>query len=103
MSTGMMDSPLGELKCQHRWQTGPDLTIPRTPGVDPDQAQDGDTLGIETGWCQRCGAARLRYYSLESDYAISGWSRAESWEELVLGRPLKEHELESARKHLVLN
>ena len=102
MATEMLNSPLGALKCQHRWKSGPDLPMPRTPNADPDQAQDGDTLGIETGWCSRCGAARLRYYSLKTDYAYGRWSLAESWEEIILGRPLKEQELEKAHK-LVLN
>ena len=107
MSTGTLDSPLGELKCQHRWKSGPDLVYPRTPYNDAkrneNDAIDCAAHGIETSWCSRCGAARLRFYSREHDYAFGGWSHAESWKELVLGRPLDEHEIDKARRALVLN
>ena len=64
---------------------------------------DDTKLGVETGICRRCGCARLRYYDLESDFAVSRWMMADSFTEIVLGRPLDEHERERMLAGMVLN
>lgn len=41
---------------------------------------------------RRCGAAQLRLFSLEHDWAVAAWSYVDSMQHVVLGRTLDEHE-----------
>ena len=100
----MSTSMLGPVKCQHRWKTGPEISYPsRLPSLAPNDEDKGRDLGIETGVCRRCGAARLRFFSLEHDWAVSGWGYAASMKELILGRPLDEFETKKMLLNVVLN
>ena len=104
MSYGTLNSRLGEVRCQHRWETGPEFPYPypRTPSLAQDE-DEGGSLGTETGWCRRCGMARLRLFDRERDFAVSSWSHVASWEHLILGRPLDEFENRKTLANMVLN
>ena len=103
MSTGTLNSPLGHVTCKHRWETGPELPWPRMPTASPTADKTDAKLGVETGICRRCGCARLRFYDLESDYAVSRWSVTRDFTEIMLGRLLDEHDRERMLTGMVLN
>ncbi len=74
-----------------------------TASPQADNADLHTKLGVETAICRRCGCARLRYYDLESDYAVSRWSMTRDFTEIMLGRLLDEHERGRMLAALVLN
>ena len=97
-----MATSLGKVKCQHRWTKPQYRPYPSLPTLLPDDdEQEYPDMQIEWGTCRRCGGARVRLYVRE--YVCSGWSYAESLTELLLGRPLNEHELRHAQQTIILN
>ncbi len=97
MSTDTL-GPLGPVRCQHRWTPGPDLPYPQTP-----DSGDMKEFLIETAWCKRCCGARLRLKSTEREHVVSSWDYADSMTDILLGRPLEEHETQRVAKSVALN
>ena len=99
MTTGM----LGRIRCLHRWTKAQYRPYPSLPMLLPDDDEQEYYANLQIEWatCKRCGGARLRLYA--SEYTCSGWSYAESLTELLLGRPLNDHELQHAQQTIILN
>ena len=97
-----MATRLGKVRCQHRWTKPQYRPYPSVPALVPDDdEQEHPDMQIEWGTCKRCGGARMRLYV--SKHVCPGWSYVESLTEMLLGRPLNEHEQRQARQAIVLN